>query len=887
MKTKKIILLLTSALLTLYLSPLKGNHKVQSSKFKVQSSKSFTLHADSIPTDTIPKDTIPKDTVCADSTAVVADSTDNKKKKEETEYEKLVKKGGTTTDGLFRVRHIEDKYYFEVPDSMIGRYILSVTRLTAVPQGFGQFSGEEVTHCTTYFEKRDTSQLMLRQYVLSHLANDGDNISRTLEQSTVDPIVMAFNVIGRNPEKDASLIEVTNLFKQDNNLTSFSGNTKSSLKINGLQGDRTFIDTMKVFPTNIEIATTRTYGTAPASSPASQTGSITVAFNTSMVLLPEVPMRKRLWDKRVGYFVNNFVRFSDDQRKTQHEAFISRYRLVPKDKEKYLRGELTEPEKQIIYYIDPATPQKWIPYLIQGVNDWNVAFQAAGFKNAIVAKVLPQDDPNVSMEDARYSGLRYLPSETENAYGPHIVDPRSGEIIEAHICWYHNVMNLLTKWYMIQCGPLDKRARTMKFDDELMGQLIRFVSSHEVGHTLGLRHNMGASFATPVEKLRDKKWVEAHGHTASIMDYARFNYVAQPEDNISPQGLFPRINDYDKWAIKWGYQWRPEFEDEYEEKEKLMAETTRKLRGNQRLWFGGEGWGDDARAQTEDLGDNSVKASEYGIKNLKRVIDALPKWTHQDNDQYEDMRTIYYAVTDQFNRYQNHVMRNIGSELDNNMPGEEPVGYVSKERQKEALEYVGRNIFDAPEWLYPPHIINKVEVNPTNQQNARQKNVLVNLLSGYMLNKLSSQVLTQPSDLKDQSSKFKDQSLNNNVYPVPEYLDDLFEQVWKPLDNPSEWKNQQRRQLQCVYVSQLKELLNPVDETNYRNRLESADATLYLLQHFDKVEDYCKQQISNVNGQSSMGNGQWSKDLNTLHYEELLREMKLIRERRTTANLRR
>ena len=251
------------------------------------------------------------------------------------------------------------------------------------------------------------------------------------------------------------------------------------------------------------------------------------------------------------------------------------------------------------------------------------------------------------------------------------------------------------------------------------------------------------------------------------------------------------------------------------------------------------------------------------------------------------MRTIYYAVTDQFNRYQNHVMRNIGSELDNNMPGEEPVGYVSKERQKEALEYVGRNIFDAPEWLYPPHIINKVEVNPTNQQNARQKNVLVNLLSGYMLNKLSSQVLTQPSDLKDQSSKFKDQSLNNNVYPVPEYLDDLFEQVWKPLDNPSEWKNQQRRQLQCVYVSQLKELLNPVDETNYRNRLESADATLYLLQHFDKVEDYCKQQISNVNGQSSMGNGQWSKDLNTLHYEELLREMKLIRERRTTANLRR
>ena len=825
-----------------------------------QSTTNHSTPADSIPKDSVPKDSLPKDSLPKDSLpkdSLLKDTTQAdtaQKKKVETEYEKLVKKGGTTMDGLFRVRHIEDKYYFEVPDSMIGRYILSVTRYVAVPQGFGQFSGEEVTHCTTYFEKRDTSQLLLRQYVLSHLANGGDNISRTLEQSTVDPIVMAFKVIGKNPEKDASLIEVTNLFKQDNNLTSFSNNDKNMLRVKDLVGDRTYIDTMKVFPTNIEIATTRTYNANSSSSPASRTGAMTVAFNTSMVLLPKVPMQKRLWDKRVGYFVNDFVRFSDDQRKTQHESFISRYRLVPKDKAKYLRGELTEPVKQIVYYIDPATPAKWIPYLIQGVNDWNVAFEAAGFKNAIVAKVLPQDDPNVSMEDARYSGLRYLPSETENAYGPHIVDPRSGEIIEAHICWYHNVMNLLTKWYMVQCGPLDKRAQTMKFDDKLMGELIRFVSSHEVGHTLGLRHNMGASFATPVEKLRDKKWVEAHGHTSSIMDYARFNYVAQPEDNISPKGLFPRINDYDKWAIKWGYQWRPEFKDEYEEKEKLMTETTKKLRGNQRLWFGGEGWADDARAQTEDLGDNSVKASEYGIKNLKRVMEGLPKWTRQDNDQYEDMQTIYYAILDQFSRYQGHVMRNIGSQVENNMPGEEPVGYVSKDRQKEALEYIGRNIFDAPEWLYPGHIINKVEVNPTNQQNSRQENTLVNLLSGRLLNKLNNQSA--------------DATLQAKVYPVDEYLDDLFAQVWKPLDNASEWKNQERRQLQGVYVSQLNKLLNPGENPSYNNRLDSNDAMLYLQKHLNSVEEYCKQQKAAADG-----------GINALHYENLLREINLIRER--------
>ena len=702
-------------------------------------------------------DTLKKDTTVTDTTKVEKEDVKSKAKKEpkETEYQKIIKKGGTVTDGLFRVRHIEDKYYFEVPDSMLGRYILCVTRFTAVPQNFGQFAGEEITHSTIYFEKRDTSQIMIRQYVLSHLADNGDNISRTLEQSTVDPIVQAFKVIGQNEEKDASLIEVTSLFNSDNNLMSFSNTDKTTLKVGGLMKDRTFIDTIKVFPTNIEVATTRTYGSSPARSEASRTGTITMAFNTSMVLLPKEPMRKRLWDDRVGYFVNNFVRFSDDQHKTEHESFISRYRLVPKNKKKYLRGELTEPEKQIVYYIDPATPKKWIPYLIQGINDWNVAFEAAGFKNAITAKVLPEDDPNVSLEDARYSVLRYLPSETENAYGPRIVDPRSGEIIEAHICWYHNVMNLLTKWYMVQCGAVDKRAQTMKFDDKLMGELIRFVSSHEVGHSLGLRHNMGASFATPVEKLRDKAWVEKNGHTASIMDYARFNYVAQPEDNISPKGLFPRINDYDKWAIKWGYQWRPEFKDEYEEKEKLMTETTNILKGNPRLWFGGEGRNEDPRAQTEDLSDNNVKASEYGIKNLKRVMQHLPQWTKEENDQYDDLVEMYKAVTDQFNRYMNHVAKNIGGRYINNMPGMEPYAPVPAARQREALQYLGRNIFEAPEWLYPANILSKSGADAGTTQQQQQTNLLTRLMTPLMLSNIST------SD-----------------YAVNQYLDDLFAQVW-------------------------------------------------------------------------------------------------------------
>ena len=793
--------------------------------------------------DTIKQDTVRQDSIAADTAKV-------EKPKKETEYEKIVKKGGTVMKGLFTVRHIEDKYYFEVPDSMLGRLILCVNRFTAVPQNFGKFAGEEANDIAFYIEKRDTTQLLVRQYVVTQKADKNDNIRRTLEQSTINPIVMDLKIIGHNEANDANLVEVTPLFKGASKLTELASSLKNNLKLGGPQNNTTYIDTMKVYPTNIEVVTTRTYGAQNGQSPASQAGNITLGMNTSMVLLPKEPMRGRLWDERVGYFVNGFTRFNDDQHKTQHESFIARYRLVPKDKKKYLRGELTEPEKQIVYYIDPATPKKWLPYLIQGVNDWNVAFEAAGFKNAIVAKVLPEDDPNVSMEDARYSGLRYLPAEIENAYGPHVIDPRSGEIIEAHICWYHNVMNLLTKWYMVQCGPSDKRARTMKFDDKLMGELIRFVSSHEVGHTLGLRHNMCASNATPVEKLRDKNWVEKNGHTSSIMDYARFNYVAQPEDHISEKGLFPRINDYDRWAIKWGYQWRPEFKDEYEEKEKLMKETSEVLRNNRRLWWlGGEGWGEDPRAQTEDLGDDAVKASEYGIKNLKRVMENLPKWTKQDNDQYDDLREMWMAVRDQFNRYMNHVHNNIGGRYNNNTPGLEPFVGVPKERQKEALAYLGRNVFEAPTWLFPDNIMSKTGTIVTTMMNDMQENVLRNLMSAVKL-----------------------RNVENAGYPADEYLDDLFAEVWKDV-NGNDLQAKMRRNLQRSYLKFTNALVNPAANNNINGNTANfgiSDAELYMMLNLQKVEDFCKQRAQTEAG------------INKLHYEDLLREIKLIRDRRTT-----
>ncbi len=849
MRHTAILFLFLTALTVTSTSVMGGNaDRVQ----RADKQKADTVKNDTVRTDTLRADSLPSDSLAADTLKAKKKAP----KKEESEYEKLMKKGGSTQEGLFLTRHIEDKYYFEVPDSMLGRMMLCVSRFTAVPQNFGQFAGEEVNNLAFYLERRDTSQILMRQYVQSQIADEGDNIMRTLEQSTIDPIVQAFKVIGRNPDNQDCLVEVTPLFKGGSPLTNLSSGLSTSLKLGGLQADRTYIDTIKVFPTNIEVVTTRTYGASAGRSEASKTGAITLGMNTSVVLLPKEPMRRRLWDERVGYFVNNFVRFSDEQRHTEHESFISRYRLVPKDKKRYLRGELTEPEKQIVYYIDPATPKKWIPYLIQGVNDWNTAFEAAGFKNAIKAEVLP-DDGSVSLEDARFSALRYLPSETENAYGPRIVDPRSGEIIEAHVCWYHNVMNLLTKWYMVQCGAVDKRARKMKFDDKLMGQLIRFVSSHEVGHTLGLRHNMGASFATPVEKLRDKSWVEKNGHTASIMDYARFNYVAQPEDNIGEKGLFPRINDYDRWAIKWGYQWRPEFKDEYEEKEKLMTETTNTLRSNPRLWFGGEGRSDDARAQTEDLGDNSVKASEYGLQNLKRVLEALPQWTHQDNDQYEDLTTMYKAVQDQYMRYVNHVARNIGSRYHNNMPGRDVVEDIPAWREKEALAFIAQHVLDAPEWLYPREIISKTATDATQDNDQRQDAMLTRLMAITPLAQMAAR------------------DCRPDVYQLEEYLDDLFNAVWKPIDSQSKWKAMARRHLQRTYVQQLKTLLNPTAEdlkSVVNQRSYNSDAVLYVALQLSKVEDFCRQQLS----------AQGTTAIDRLHYEDMLRELKLINERRTT-----
>lgn len=725
-------------------------------------------------------------------------------------YKEVITDKAITSKGLFTVHKVDDKWYFELGDDIFGKDILAVTRYSKVAGGGGVYGGELVNQQTIQWEKGPNQNVFLRVITLISVANETDNIYKAVANSNVNPIAAAFNVAAWGKDSVGVVIDVTDFFKGDNQAVSLSTSAKRRLNISAIASDRSYIKDILSFPINTEIKTVKTFNANPPSPVASASpfpttslpaagaaGVVTLEMNTSFLRLPDVPMNRRLFDPRVGFFADDYTVYSDDQQKVKNDVFAVRWRLEPKteDIEKYKRGELVEPKKPIIYYIDPATPKKWRKYLIDGVNDWQIAFEKAGFKNAIMAKEWPENDPTMSMEDARYSVIRYFASDIQNAYGPNVHDPRSGEILESHIGWYHNVMSLLHNWFMVQTAAVDADARKMNFDDELMGQLIRFVSSHEVGHTIGLRHNMGSSSKTPVEKLRDKTWVEANGHTASIMDYARFNYVAQPEDKISKVGLFPRIGDYDKWAIEWGYKFL-NLNDAEQDKKVNNKWIIDRLSKNPRLWFGTESNPYDPRSQTEDLGDNSMKASEYGIKNLKRILDKLPEWTKEEGDKFENLSEMYNQVVGQFNRYVNHVSKNIGGiyetpkSVEENGDVYEP---TPKAIQKEAVNFLINQLYETPYWLMNANILNKF-ANPTGTETVMnmQTNNLSSVLSASRLGRLLSSV-----------SRF-----GNNNYTANELITDVRNAVWselktnKPIDAS-------RRNLQKKFVNVLDGLINP------------------------------------------------------------------------------
>ena len=718
-------------------------------------------------------------------------------------FKEFITKKAVTQKGVFTVHLQDDKFYFDIQDSLLGRELIAVTRYAKVAGGARKYGGEQVNEQTIQFEKGPNNRIFMRVVSLISRADSTQTIAKAVKNSYLDPIVAAFDVKAYGKDSTSSIIDVTDFFKGDNQAVSLSSFEKRNFNLTGLASDRSYIETIKSYPINIEVKTVKTYN-ASASMPgspaggsfipaAANAGAVTFELNTSILLLPKTPMSRRLFDSRVGYFADNFVEYSDDQQKVKNQVFAVRYRLEPKpqDLEKYKRGELVEPIKPIIYYVDPATPKKWVPYLIAGVNDWNAAFEKAGWKNAIQGKEWPNDS-TMSLEDARFSVIRYFASDIENAYGPQVHDPRSGEILESHVGWYHNVMSLVHDWYMVQTAAVDPAARKMHFDDELMGNLIRFVSSHEIGHTIGLRHNMGSSSKTPVEKLRDKTWVEANGHTASIMDYARFNYVAQPEDKIAQSGLFPRIGDYDKWAIQWGYTYTG-INDAQEDRKINNKWIIDNLSKNPRVWFGGEGRNDDPRAQTEDLGDNSMLASEYGIKNLKRIIVNLPEWTKEEGDRYENLSQMYGQVVGQFSRYMGHVLRNVGG-VQETFKSVEEKGDVytptTVATQKQAMQFFHTQLFTTPKWLMDASILNKF-ANPASNERVQtiQTSILKSLLDKGRLYRITTS-----------QTRFGASS-----YALNEMMDDLRKGLFSDVSKADIY----RRNLQKTFVSQLDEMLNP------------------------------------------------------------------------------
>ncbi len=747
------------------------------------------------------------------SKKVVAKSVGEKlvKPQEIVSVEKFVKPTARVYRGMFTVYVQEGRFFVEIPERLFGR---DMAAMQVLVKGSGQneraatqllgYAGDPLSTRLVRFEKGGKDEVWLIEPEGDKWMKDTTSeIYRLVRMVEKRSVAMAFDILARGNE--SVLIDMTDVLMTDNNIFSLK-DMKATLGLGTYQADKASISGCHVFPDNVIFKMIKCYGAGAAPKLSSfdkennqvKQNPTVWELAVSLRLLPEEKMRPRYEDKRVGYFVVKGTEYDHPLQPTQM-AYACRWRLEPRlgDVEKYKRGELVEPRQPIVFYIDYDIPEFMVPHLIAGVEDWGKAFERAGFKNAIRAKRMPrlEENPDFLPEDARYSVISYKVSPIGNAFGLQTSDPRTGEILSARISLFHCVQELLQKWYFAQAGVMDERVHGFPFPEEVMGRLVRYLVSHEVGHTLGLRHNFYGSNTYSVDQIRDKDYVKRYGHTASIMDYARFNYVTQPGDNVALEDLVPRLGEYDLFAIEWGYRYFPEMEDEKEEQGYLQAWTTRQREENERRVFGTEYDPRDPRFQSEDLGDNNMLANELGMENLKRIVRNLDKWTRGDDAFGTTLAEMYKGVCDQYLKYITHVVNNVGGHVTFDKLRSEGAGLeipVSREQQKDALAFLDKHFFHAPEWLFEERLTDVARMNKVR---------VMRMLYGMMFKSLIGAF----SYLAEQEA--------GGDYGLREYMDDLYGMIfteamsYKPVE-PC------RRELQRVYLKGLRRAMER-DFTDY------------------------------------------------------------------------